>query len=105
MIELQDDGIAQPALHAWVLAQKLGDKDAIRFALKRVVPLIALQIRAPIVHVVLPRTSRQHARQRDWRFPEVAFLNAKSSIGCTTPHPRHCRLRMLSPTTHYRTRV
>jgi len=55
MIELQDNGIALRALHARVLAQKLGDKDAIRFALQRIVTLIALQIRALIVGVVLPR--------------------------------------------------
>jgi hypothetical protein len=53
MIELQDDGIAHTTFHAGMLAQKLGDEDTIRFALHRVVPLIALQIRTLIVRVVL----------------------------------------------------
>ena len=38
MIELQHNGIALAALHTWVLTQKLGDEDTIRFALQRVVP-------------------------------------------------------------------
>jgi len=42
MVEFQDDGIALPALHACVLAQKLNDKDAIGVALQRVVPLVPL---------------------------------------------------------------
>jgi hypothetical protein len=55
MIELEDDWIALPALHAWVLAQKLHDKHAIRMALQRVVPLIPLQIRSLVVLIMLLR--------------------------------------------------
>ena len=42
MVEFQDDGVALPALHACMLAQKLHDKDAIGVALQRVVPLVPL---------------------------------------------------------------
>ena len=55
MIELQDDRIAFAALHAWMLAQIFGDKEAACIALKWLVPLIPLQVRSLIVLIMLLR--------------------------------------------------